>query len=43
MKLAEILELSEESENKTSEREIDINPIQGRNSHNLARLGYTRN
>ena len=43
MKLAEILELSEERENKTSEREIDINPIQGRNSRNLARLGYTRN
>ena len=38
-----ILELSVESKNKINEREADIKPIQGRNSRNLARLGYTRN
>ena len=43
VKLPEILELSEERKNKRIDREIDIKPIQGRNSRNLARLGYTRN
>jgi hypothetical protein len=42
-KLPGILELSVESKNKINKKEIDIKPIQGRNSRNLARLGYTRN
>ena len=37
------IELSVERKNNIDEIEIDIRPIQGRNSRNLARLGYTRN
>ena len=43
LKLSDKLELPEERKYKTHEIEIDTTPIQGRNSRNLARFGYTRN